>query len=153
MNFFTDKIQTFRNKLSSKGLDDPRLLGLVLLLIIGLSVVWNGARVVQQNYGLLKKIAVLEEENRILELENSNKRIQIEYFKTPEFAELKARRVNGKASPGERVYIISNETALESLNTPEEATVSIEPDIEKPTYQKNFEAWMDFFFGDKNDQR
>ncbi len=150
MNFITNKIQNFRNKLSSKGLDDPRLLGLVLLAIIGLSVVWNGARVVQQNYGLLKKIAVLEEENRILELENSNKRIQIEYFKTPEFAELKARRVNGKASPGERVYIISNETALGSLNTPELETISTNSEVEKPTYQKNFEAWMDFFFGDKN---
>ena len=150
MNFITNKIQNFRNKLSSKGLDDPRLLGLVLLAIIGLSVVWNGARVVQQNYGLLKKIAVLEEENRILELENSNKRIQIEYFKTPEFAELKARRVNGKASPGERVYIISNETALGSLNTPEADAENIDSEIEKPTYQKNFEAWMDFFFGDKN---
>ncbi|MBP6962217.1 hypothetical protein KBB49_01630 [Candidatus Saccharibacteria bacterium] len=150
MNFFTDKIQNFRNKLSNKGLDDPRLLGLVLLAIIGLSVVWNGARVVQQNYGLLKKIAVLEEENRILELENSNKRIQIEYFKTPEFAELKARRVNGKASPGERVYIITNETALASLNTPELETISTNSEVEKPTYQKNFEAWMDFFFGDKN---
>ena len=150
MNFFTDKIQNFRNKLSNKGLDDPRLLGLVLLAIIGLSVVWNGARVVQQNYGLLKKIAVLEEENRILELENSNKRIQIEYFKTPEFAELKARRVNGKASPGERVYIITNETALASLNTPELEAISTDSEVEKPTYQKNFEAWMDFFFGDKN---
>ena len=150
MNFFTDKIQTFRNKLSSKGLDDPRLLGLVLLAIIGLSVVWNGARVVQQNYGLLKKIALLEEENRILELENSNKKIQNEYYKTVEFAELKARRVNGKASPGERVYIVTNETALKSLKTPDDTDSAPEMDTEKPTYQKNFEAWMDFFFGDKN---
>ena len=152
MNFITDKIQTFRNKLSSKGLDDPRLLGLVLLAFIGLSVVWNGARVVQQNYGLLKKIAILEEENRILELENSNRLIQIEYFKTPEFAELKARRVNGKASPGERVYVIANETAVKALNTPELDTSVTETEIEKPVYQKNFEAWMDFFFGDKNRQ-
>jgi len=150
MNFFTDKIQTFRNKLSSKGLDDPRLLGLVLLAIIGLSVVWNGARVVQQNYGLLRKIALLEDENRILELENSNKRIQNEYYKTVEFAELKARRVNGKASPGERVYIVTNKIALNSLKTPETETLSPDTETEKPKYQRNFEAWMDFFFGDKN---
>jgi len=150
MNFFTDKIQTFRNKLSSKGLDDPRLLGLVLLAIIGLSVVWNGARVVQQNYGLLRKIALLEDENRILELENSNKRIQNEYYKTVEFAELKARRVNGKASPGERVYIVTNKIALNSLKTSETETLSPDTETEKPKYQRNFEAWMDFFFGDKN---
>jgi len=150
MNFFTDKIQTFRNKLSSKGLDDPRLLGLVLLAIIGLSVVWNGARVVQQNYGLLRKIALLEDENRILELENSNKRIQNEYYKTLEFAELKARRVNGKASPGERVYIVTNKIALNSLKTSETETLSPDTETEKPKYQRNFEAWMDFFFGDKN---
>ena len=149
MKFFQGKIQNIRNKLGSKGLDDPRLLGLLLLAFIGLSVVWNGARVVQQNYGLLKKIAVLEDENRILELENRNKEIQNEYYKSPEFAELKARRVNGKAAAGEKVYVVSDEAALRSLKTPEKNPELLAPD-DKPQYQKNFEAWIDFFFGDKD---
>ena len=149
MDFFQQKTESIRNKLSNKGLYDPRLFGLVILAIIGLSVLWNGAHVIQQNYTLLRKIAVLEEENRILELENSNRKIQIEYYKTPEFAELKARRVNGKAAEGEKVYIIKSDTAFKSLKTPEKVDQSTEQTTTKPKYQQNFEAWIDFFFGDK----
>lgn len=148
MDFFYSKITAIRAKLSSKGLDDPRLFGVVLLAFIGLSVIWSGVGVVQQNYGLLRKIAVLEDENRILELENRNKQIQNEYYASAEFAELKARRVNGKAAPGEQVYIITDDTARSRLKTPEASGDSVAAS-EKPSYQKNFEAWIDFFFGDK----
>ncbi len=147
MTLFKEKIQNILDKVQSTGLYDKRLLGLVLLAVIGLSVVWNGARVVQQNYSLLRKIAVIEEENRVLELENRNKEIQNEYYKTAEFAELKARRVNGKAAAGETVYIVTNDIALASLKTPETKAEQTEPTKEKPKYQKNFEAWIDFFFG------
>lgn len=149
MTFFSEKIQNIKSRIQSSSLYDTRLLGLVLLAFIGLSVVWNGAKVVQQNYSLLQKIAFIEEENRILEIENRNKQIQNEYYKTPEFAELKARRVNGKASPGETVYIVTNDVALSALKTPETTETPQEIPKEKPKYQKNFEAWMDFFFGDK----
>jgi len=109
---------------------------------------WNGVRVVDQNYGLLQKIARLEEENRILELENRNKTFQNEYYKTTEFAELKARRVNGKASPGEAIYTMTNEVALAALKTPKETLEKTQPTKnQKPRYQQNFEAWTDFFFG------
>jgi len=149
MNFFTDKINMIRRKLDEKGLYDPRLLGIVVLAIIGLSVLWNGAGVVQQNYTLIQKINVLNEENRILELQNRNREIQIEYFKTPEFAELKARRVNGKAAVGEEVYIVTEQAALNNLKTPEEQPEQEILVSEKPQYQQNFEAWVDFFFGDR----
>lgn len=146
MNFIKAKIENIKDRLEARGLYDPRLLGIVLLAVIGLSVVWNGAKVVQQNYDLVQKIAVLEEENRILELENRNREIQIEYYKTPEFAELKARKVNGKAAKGETVYIVTNDVALASLQTSEE-TSETSTGKEKPVYQQNFEAWIDFFFG------
>jgi cell division protein FtsB len=146
MEFFQSKINIIRNRLDKKGLYDPRLLGIVLLAVIGLSVVWNGTKVVQQNYELIKKITVLEDENRVLELENRNREIQIEYYKTPEFAELKARKVNGKAAPGETVYIVTQDTALASLKTSETADQE-ELATTKPKYQQNFEAWIDFFFG------
>lgn len=147
MEFFQEKIQTLRNKLAERGIDDPRLLGLVLLAVVGLMVVWNGARVVQQNYSLMQRVAVLEEENRILELENRNRELQINYYRTPEFAELKARRVNGKAAPGESVYVITEETALAGLKTMEPTAAAA--GTEKPAYQENFEAWIDFFFGER----
>ena len=148
MHFFTDKFQIFRNKFHERGLDDPRMLGIIILAVIGLSVVWNGIHVVQQNYALLQKIAVLEDENKILELENSNRKIQNEYYASPEFAELKARRVNGKAAPGEQVYIVTEDVALRNLKT-NEAVAIVEEEVQKPKYQQNFEAWIEFFFGEK----
>jgi cell division protein FtsB len=146
MDFIQTKIEKIRLFLAKKNLDDPRLLGLVLLAVIGLSVVWSGTKVVQQNYELVGRIAVLEEENRILELENRNMEIQIEYYKTPEFAELKARKVNGKAAKGETVYIVTNETALTNLQSPQD-NESEDTIAQKPEYQRNFESWIDFFFG------
>ena len=143
------KINGYKEKLQKHGLDDPRLLGLLLVALIGLSVIWSGIGIVQENYSLQQKVTLIEEENRVLELQNSNKQLQNEYYKTPEFAELKARRVNGVASPGEQVYIISEETALAALKTPDATSENTPatPNTQKPAYQKNFEAWMDFFFG------
>jgi cell division protein FtsB len=147
MNFFKIKIQHLRSWITEIGVLSPQFIGIVVLAVVGLSVVWNGTRVIQQNYGLLQKIAVLEEENRILELENRNKEIQNDYYKSAEFAELKARRVNGKAVAGEQVFLISDETALASLKTPEDDGSDSQPQNSKPRYQQNFEAWIDFFFG------
>ena len=145
MNFIQTKIETVQSYLAKKNLDDPRMLGLLLLAVVGLSVVWSGTKVVQQNYELVGKISVLEEENRILELENRNREIQIEYYKTPEFAELKARKVNGKAAKGETVYIVTNDVALNRLKSPE-SDPGDRSVVQKPDYQLNFEAWVDFFF-------
>lgn len=145
---FKTKIDSVKLKFVDRGFNDPRLLGLVLLAVIGLSVLWSGVGIVQRNYQLQQKVALLEEENRVLELENKNRELQNEYYKTPEFAELKARRVNGKAAPGERVYTIDDDVARAALKTPETAATTLPTaEAEKPKYQQNFEAWVDFFFG------
>ena len=146
MDTIRDLWLSLRNRLAERGLNDPQLIGVIVLGIIGLAVVYNGAQVVQQNYELLEKIAVLKEENRVLELQNRNRELEIEYYKTPEFAELKARRVNGVAAEGESVYTISDEVALAALKTPIDQ-VQEEVVAAKPPYQQNFEAWLDFFFG------
>jgi cell division protein FtsB len=141
------KIQTLIQKTKNSAVTDTRVLSLLVLGIVGVSVVWSGVRVVEKNYTLLQKIARLEQQNSILELENKNKQLQNEYFKTVEYAELKARRVEGKASPGERVYTLSNDTATAALKTPESSNDTRQDDSKKPKYQQNFEGWMDFFFG------
>lgn len=148
MQILKTKINAVKTVLAEYSLNDPRLFGLLLLAAIGLSVLWSGVGVVEKNYELQQKVAILEEENRILELENGNKSIQNEYFKTPEFAELKARRVNGKALPGETVYTIDDEVALKALKAEDQVPAESPDDIvDTPKYQQNFEAWMQFFFG------
>ena len=148
MQSIKTKITSIVQKLSLQELQDPRFFGVVVLAVIGLLVLWNGASVVQQNYQLLQRITVLEEENRVLELENTNRSLQNEYYATPEFAELKARRVNGKAAVGEKVYILTDEVAEQALKTPVESPDDVTEQVDStPKYQKNFEAWMAFFFG------
>ena len=146
MDFFRNKIDIVRQKLSDKGLYDVRLVVLVFVGLISISVFWNGAKIVQQNFELTKKVAQINKENEILELENRNKELQNVYLATDEFADLTARRVLGKASPGERVYIVPKEVALASL-TEEPPQQVEEQKIDKPQYQKNLESWLNIYFG------
>ena len=146
MALFADKINSYKKKLSDKGLYDVRLLALVFVGFIAVSVFWNGAKIVQQNYDLTLKVDAIKKENEILELENRNKELQNQYLATDEFAELTARRVLGKASPGERVYIVPKDVALNALSEKVEAEVE-QPVIEKPQYQKNLDSWLNIYFG------
>ena len=146
MDYIQQKLFKYRKILTDKGLYDVRLLGLVLVGFIAISVFWSGSKIVQQNYELAQKVERIEQENEILELENRNKELQNEYLATDEFAEITARRVFGKASPGERVYIVPREVALNSLSEPvEKEEIVIE--TQKPQYQKNIEAWLSIYFG------
>ncbi len=144
-------LDKLRTKLRERQLDDPRLLGVVLIAAVALSVVWNGVGIVQRNRTLQQKVDILEQQNTVLDLENSTKSLRNDYYKTAEFAELKARTVNGVADAGETVYIIDDETALGALKTPEnhmdDTSSSGGVSTDKPQYQQNFEAWMAFFFG------
>ena len=146
MSFVQDKIKTVKKKLDDKGLYDVRLLVLALIGFIAVSVFWNGAKIIQQNYELNQKVIALEQENEILELENRNKELRNEYLKTDEFAEITARRVFGRAAPGEKVYIVPKEVALAALDEPETKEEE-QVIIEKPDYQKNLEAWLNIYFG------
>ena len=146
MDSIKNKIHLLRKKLQNKGLYDSRLLALILVGFVSVSVFWSGAKIVQQNYELAQKVQKIEEENELLELENRNKELQNEYLGTNEFAELTARRVFGKAAPGERVYIVPKDVALNSLQEKPQPE-AIESEIEKPKYQKNLEAWLNIYFG------
>ena len=146
MDFFRNKIDNVKQKLSDKGLYDVRLVVLVLVGLISVSVFWSGSKIVQQNFELSQKAAQIRTENEILELENRNKELQNVYLATDEFAELTARRVFGKASPGEKVYIVPKDVALAAL-TEEPVVPPSEQVVEKPQYQKNLEAWKNIYFG------
>ena len=146
MDFFRNKIDNVKQKLSDKGLYDVRLVVLVLVGLISVSVFWSGSKIVQQNFELSQKAAQIRTENEILELENRNKELQNVYLATDEFAELTARRVFGKASPGEKVYIVPKDVALAALTEEPVVPPSVQV-VEKPQYQKNLEAWKNIYFG------
>jgi len=146
MDFITEKYKIAENKLKDKGLYDVRILGLLLIGVVTIMVFWSGAKIVQQNYELSIKVEEIRQENEVLELENRNKALRNEYLATEEYAELTARRVFGKAAPGERVYIVPEDVTLQSLKTTDVEVKDIAT-VEKPQYQENFEAWMNIYFG------
>lgn len=148
MDFLYSKIASLKRSLTEKGLYDTRFVGLLLIGFIGVSVFWNGAKIIQQNFELARKVEAVRQENALIDLENKNKEYQNKFLATDEYAELTARRIFGKAAEGEKVYIVPKDVALKELVTPMEAPeVKGAARSEKPAYQKNLEAWLGVYFG------
>ncbi len=140
------KIKTFLAKPSIRQYQDTRVVGLIVFGIITLMVSWSGIKSIQSNYELQQQIVKLEQQNKLKELENSNLKLKNQYFKTDEFLEITARRQFGKAAPGEKVVMIPKSVALSHVTNKvaEQQSENMVND-QKPRYQKNFEAWINFF--------
>ena len=143
------KFQTLLAKAKKYQLQDPRTWGLVLLAIIAATVTWSGAKSIQQNFELQKKVVVLQEQNKLQKLQNETQKLRNEYYKTDEYKELSARRIFGKAAPGERVYIVPKDVAMAQVSPKQDVqpqqTVTKNP-VTLPIYQQNVQDWLDFFF-------
>lgn len=132
-----------------KRLTDLRFLGQVIFVIIVILVSWSTARAIQANYDLQKQVAAQQKENQVQQLRNDNLKIKNQYLETDEYLELTARRQLGKAAPGEKVVIIPKEVAMRytvesTIKTDDEVQQTANED--RPFYQKNLEAWNQFFF-------
>lgn len=143
-----EKIKNAHKHPFAQELKDVRVLGLIIFGIIVLMVSWSGVRVIETNYKLQREIALLQEQKELLELENANKKLEKEYYNTDQYLELQAREVFGKAAPGETVLVVPESVALansKDLKVEYKTTAQAETS-DKPTYQRNFEAWMRFLF-------
>lgn len=123
------------------------MLGLLVFVLLVLLVSWSGIKVIQTNYELEKRISRLQQENEVLALENANQKLRNQYYETDQFLELAARRQFGRAAPGEQLVIIPEQVALKhTVDIPETSIqAKAETVANKPTYQRNFEAWVNFF--------
>ncbi len=144
-----DKIKNQEKLVASwlAKLRDLRVLGLLLFLVIVFLVSWSSVRTIETNYGLQKEIAALQQENAVKHLANENLKLENEYYNTPQYLELAARRDFGLASPGETVLNVPRSVAMSftvDLPKPDEAKAASPGDT--PAYQRNFQAWMDFLF-------
>ncbi|HJQ08310.1 MAG TPA: septum formation initiator family protein [Candidatus Saccharimonadales bacterium] len=129
-------------------LQDLRVIGQLLFLAVAMLVTWSGIKTIETNYGLQKQIAALEQQNEVKKLATENQKLQNDYYKTPQYLELAARQEFGLAAPGETVLIVPREVALAhtvELPKPQEPAKAEGKNAELPAYQRNFEAWMDFF--------
>jgi cell division protein FtsB len=142
-----EKIKKYSKHSYIAQLKDVRVIGLLVFGIIVLLVTWSGLGAIQSNFVLQKQIARLEQENRVKELENNNLKLKNQYYNTDQYLELQARRQFGKAAPGETLVLVPKTVALartvEIPKVKKEQATKTAP--QKPGYQKNFEAWIEFF--------
>jgi len=147
-----EKIKNLYQHPRAKDFRDVRVFGLIVFGIIVLLVSWSGVRVIETNYSLQQQIARLEEENVLKELQNRNIKLENEYYKTDQYLELQARKNFGKAAPGETLVLVPEEIALNYVKKSQNKDgINEKQDPNKPFYQKNFEAWMQFIFNKNSD--
>ena len=147
-----DEIKTALTGKRAKQLADARNIGLYIFGVIILAIAWSGAKTVQNNYELQKKISTLQQENTVLWLQNTNTYLQNQYYDTDQYLELSARQNLGLAAPGEQVWLVPKEAAMRyidpSLNVSDTTSKTAAPDNRRG-YVKNLEAWRDFLLGRK----
>ena len=126
-------------------LSDLRFAGQVLFVIIVLLISWSGVKTIQTNYGLQKQITGLQQQNNLQQLKNDNLALQNQYFNSNQYLELSARQNFGLAAPGEKEVVVPASVALAyTVNLPGPPKVD-DTKAKQPTYQRNFESWVNFF--------
>jgi cell division protein FtsB len=130
-----------------KEFRDVRVMGLVVFGVIVLLVSWSGLQVIEANYQLQQQIAHLEQQTQVTELENNNLKLSNQYYNTDQYLELQARRQFGKGAPGEKLLLVPKSVALaHTVDIPDSTKAAAKQKPPKPSYQRNFESWMSFFF-------
>ena len=105
-------------------------------------------KTIQTNYELQKRVAVLEEQNKVLKLQNENTALKNKYFETDKYLELAARQSLGLAAPGEKVLLISKEVALKYVDQKLFEKIILQPPVDKRSkIVRNFHEWRDFLLG------
>ena len=143
-----EKLKNYKNhpkvREFTAQLNDVRAVGLLVFLVVVLLISWSGAKVIQTNYNLQRQISRLQQENDIRNLQNNNLKLQNQYFQTDQYLELSARQNFGLGRPGETEVIVPVSVALKHA-PPLKAEKRPTPTSKQPFYQRNFEAWVNFF--------
>lgn len=147
-----DQIKNALTGKKAKQITDVRNIGLYIFGIVVVAIAWSGAKTVQNNYELQKKIATLKQENTVLWLQNQNIYLQNQYYNTDQYLELSARQNLGLAAPGEQVILVPKEVAMRyvdpNLDKTSGTSQTTVPD-NRSGYVKNLESWRDFLLGRK----
>ena len=139
------KIKTSYHQISWQSLRDWHNIGLFVFLIIVLLVSWSGVKAIQTNYQLQKQVATLQQQNKVDQLKNSNQQLQNDYYNTNQYLELSARQSFGLGQPGETELLVPKNVALAHLAPIANSTAYSKTTTQRPWYERNFQAWLNFF--------
>ena len=141
-----DKIKKYRHSATFKQFQDIRAIGLIVFGLIVLLVTWSGVGAVETNYNLQKQVSQYQQQDQLAQLENNDLQLQNQYYNTNEYLELQARELFGKGLPGEKLILVPQNVALADTVNLSTKTSAVNTSPTKPAYQRNFEAWINFFF-------
>lgn len=142
-----NKIKNYTNDPRIKQLQDVRVAGVLIFGVIAILVTWSSLGVIEQNYNLETEISKLQQQVKVQQLENNNLALQNQYYNSNEYLDLQARQLFGIAAPGEKEIIIPDSVALSnSVDVTNQTNLTNTASPPQPFYQRNFQAWMNFFF-------
>jgi cell division protein FtsB len=146
-----NKINSYYQRIPWRSLRDPKNVGLIIFLVIVLLISWSGVKALQTNYSLQKQISLLKQQNDVQQLQNINQQLQNQYYGTNQYLNVTARQEFGLGQPGETELIVPETVAMAHLSpiTTTAATDNI-TNSNQTSYQKNFQAWIDFILHRQN---
>lgn len=144
-NLPTEKILSFAQRLTDVG-----FLGQVLFVILVLLISWSGIKTIQTNYGLQKQITALNQRNSLQKLQNDNLALKNQYYNSNQYLELSARQNFGLAAAGEKEILVPENVAMAYTANLPSPVKPVEAKVKQPAYQRNFEAWVNFFMHRQN---
>jgi len=146
-----NKINSYYQRIPWKSLRDPKNVGLLVFLVIVLLISWSGVKALQTNYNLQKQISLLKQQNDVQQLQNINQQLQNQYYGTNQYLNITAREEFGLGQPGETELIVPKAVAMAHLSPiTTSSTTNPSANTNEPSYQKNFQAWLDFILHRQN---
>ena len=115
----------------------------VLMFAIVLCLVWTYQSIsaMSRNWDLSEKLTAERRELERVNVEVETAELENEYYKSPEYQELLARKNMDKQLPGEKMVVMPENS--EDAKNKHKDTVEVSP-AEKE--YSNFEKWMKFLF-------
>lgn len=118
---------------------------MVFVVAITCCLIWTWGSIdsMSRNWSLAQELMERQREKALLELEVETLELENEYYRSPEYKELAARKYQGKMLAGETmIYLPDNSVAARTKHKNQ----NDETDIAAMT-MGNFEQWMAFLFG------
>ncbi len=115
---------------------------LLAAILMASGFIWSTMDALQNNYVLQRQVDVLQSQVDASRLESDTLELENTYFASDEYLELQARQQFGKALPGEQRLILPANTVSDTVTAQANSKKSASPG-------GNFQAWLNFFFGNK----
>lgn len=116
----------------------------VIAIVACLLWTWGSISSMSRNWSLAQELLSKQREKALLELEVETLELENDYYESPEYQELAARKYQNKMLPGETMVILpENSEAARHKHSSSSSTQLGSSTSE----MSNFEQWMKFLFG------